>query len=168
MTGIGVRLSILKEIFLDNGQTTISFSQNYSLGESQMTKEIKIIIENRLILEKRAMNVYHHATRSSHMIGHNSSVTLPLQTVIEHDYLHISIVTGPGNMERKSIANLPSWVDFDFLSEGNVSISHSGKRILLKIPPGLPGWQLKLTRSTSQNWNSIDRVIISDEQQEYL
>lgn len=128
-----------------------------------MTKVIKITIENRLILEKRAMNVYHHATRSSHMIGHNSSVTLPLQTVIEHDYLHISLVTGPGNLERKSVADLPSWIDFDFLSDGNVAVSHTGKRTLLKIPPGLPGWQLKLTRSSSQNWSSTGCVIISDE-----
>jgi hypothetical protein len=128
-----------------------------------MPKEIKITVENRLIIEKRAMNVYHHATRSAHMISHNSSVTLPLQSIIEHDYLHISIVSGPGDLERRSVVNLPSWIDFEFLSDGNFAFSHSGKRTLLKISPGLPSWQLKLTRSSSQHWQSTDRVTISDE-----
>lgn len=128
-----------------------------------MTKKINITVENRLVIEKRAMNIYHHATKSVHMISHNSSVTLSLRTILEHDYLHISIVIGPGDLERKSIVNLPSWIDFEFLSDGNVAVSHSGKRTLLKIPAGLPAWQLKLTRSSFQHWHSVDRVTISDE-----
>ena len=63
-----------------------------------MAKEINITIENKLVMEKRDMNVYHHSTRSAHMISFDSSITLPLRSVMGDDYLHISIVTGPGNL----------------------------------------------------------------------
>ena len=131
-----------------------------------MIKEIKITIENRLILEKRAVNVYHHASRSTHMISHNSSVTLPLRTKVEQDYLHISIVIGPGALELESIANLPSWIDFEFLFDRDVALSHLGERTLLKISPGLPVWQLKLTWFPFQHKHSADLVTIGDEQLE--
>ena len=132
-----------------------------------MAKEIKITVENRLIIEKRAITVYHYDTGSVHMISHNNSVTLPLQTILKGDYLHISIVSGPGALERESIANLPSWIDFEFLSDGNVAVSHSGGRTLLKIPAGLPGWQLKLKWFPSQHRHSGNHVTVSDEQLEY-
>ncbi len=114
-----------------------------------MKKGIDITIQNKLIMEKRDMNVYHHASKSAHMISFNSSVTLPLRPVIDADYLYISIVSGPGHLETDSLVNLPSWVDFEFLSDGKLAVVHSHGRTFLKIPPGLPGWQLKLTRSSS-------------------
>jgi hypothetical protein len=133
-----------------------------------MTKEINVTIENKLIMEKRDMNVYHHAARSAHMISHDSSITLPLRPVTENDYVHVSIVTGPGRIEGICVVNLPSWVDFELSSAGDATITHSGDRILLKIPPGPPIWQLKMTRSVSslidQPW---DRVTIGDGQMEY-
>jgi hypothetical protein len=133
-----------------------------------MAKEINITIENKLVIEKRDMNVYHHATRSAHMISFDSSITLPLRPVIEDDYLHISIVSGPGHLKSKSIVNLPSWVDFEFSSRGDVTVAHSGNRTLVKIPPGLPMWQLKMTRSFSSLINQLsDCVTIGDEQLEY-
>nr|NIM12175.1 hypothetical protein [Candidatus Aminicenantes bacterium]NIN18168.1 hypothetical protein [Candidatus Aminicenantes bacterium]NIN42067.1 hypothetical protein [Candidatus Aminicenantes bacterium]NIN84820.1 hypothetical protein [Candidatus Aminicenantes bacterium]NIO80995.1 hypothetical protein [Candidatus Aminicenantes bacterium] len=46
-----------------------------------MTKEINITIENKLVMEKRDMNIYHHATRSAHMISFDSSITLPFKPV---------------------------------------------------------------------------------------
>jgi hypothetical protein len=134
-----------------------------------MTKEINIIIENKLTSEKRDMNVYHHSTRSAHIISFDSSVTLPLRSIIEDDYLYISIVSGPGNLEKKSVVNLPAWVDFEFLSEGKLTVTHSGERTLLKIPAGLPEWQLKLTRSvTSLIDRPADRVTIGDDYTEFL
>jgi hypothetical protein len=96
------------------------------------------------------------------MISSNSSVTLPLRPVTEEDYLYISIVNGPGHQLKESIVNLPNWVDFEFKSEGKLSVSHSAQRTLLKIPPGLPGWQLKLSRSASQSTTLNDRVTISE------
>ena len=129
-----------------------------------MAKKINIIIENKLIIEKRDMNVYHHAGRSAHMISHDSSITLPLKPIIEDDYLHISIVSGPGNLENKSVVNLPSWLDFELSSAGDAAVTHSGERTILKIPPGPPTWQLKMTRSLDsgidQPW---DRVIVGDD-----
>jgi hypothetical protein len=134
-----------------------------------MVKEINITIENKLVMEKRDMNVYHHFTRSAHMISHDSSITLPLRPGIEDDYLYISIVSGPGRLEGNCIVNLPSWVDFELSSAGDATTAHSGDRTLLKIPPGPPKWQLKLTRSPfSIIAQSSDRVIIGDDQQKYL
>lgn len=133
-----------------------------------MTKKINITIENKLIKEKRDMNVYHHSSKSAHMISFNSSVTLPLRSEIEDDYLHISIVSGPGHLKCQSIVNLPSWIDFEFSSREDITVTHSGDRTLLKIPPGLPMWQLKLTRSNSSFIrHPSDQVIIEDEQLEY-
>ena len=111
------------------------------------------------------MNIYHHSTRSAHMISHDSSVTLPLRPDTEDDYLHISIVSGPGHLESRCLVNLPSWVDFEFSSEGDLTVAHSGDRTLLKIPPGPPRWQLKMTRSFSTLIDqSSDSVIIGDDQ----
>ena len=129
-----------------------------------MTKEININIENRLVMEKRDINVYHYSTRSAHLISFDSSITLPLRPAIEDDYLHISIVNGPGHLERKYVLNIPSWADFEFSSRGDVTVVHSGYRTLVKIPPGLPMWQLRLTRSLSFHIGWFpDRVTIGDD-----
>lgn len=128
-----------------------------------MAKEIKITIENKMMKERRDMNVYHHSTRSAHMIGFDSCVTLPLRPVFENDYLHVSIVCGPGDLKCRNTVNLPSWVDFEFNSPGgNVAVAHSGDRTLVKVPPGQPGWQLKLTRTGDSTEATEDRVVISD------
>lgn len=129
-----------------------------------MASDINFTILNKLVIEKRDMNIYHHSRKSAHMISYNSSVTLPLKPVSDDDYLYISIVNGPGDLKTRSIVNLPSWVNFDFLSEGKLTVTHSDGRTLLKIPPGLPGWQLKLTLSSSYTDPQSDRIIISDDQ----
>ena len=130
-----------------------------------MTKQIKITIENKLVQEERDMNVYHHSTRSAHMISYNSSVTLPLKPVIEEDYLHVSIVSGPGHLQGKCVVNLPSWVDFEFSSRGDVMVVHFGDRTVLKVPPGPTTWQLRMTRSlASLMEKAADRVIIGEDQ----
>jgi hypothetical protein len=133
-----------------------------------MAKEINITIENKLVMEKRDMNVYHHSTRSAHLISHDSSITLPLKPGIEDDYLHISIVSGPGKLEGNCLVNLPSWVDFELTSAGDANVVHLGERILLKIPPGPAIWQLRMTRSLSSlNHQPSDRVTIGDDQMDY-
>jgi len=99
------------------------------------------------------------------MISHDSSVTVPLRSVIEDDYLHISVVGGPGRLEGNCVVNLPSWLDFELSSAADATVAHSGDRVLLKIPPGLPTWQIKMTRSLSSLINgSSDRVTIGDDQ----
>ena len=133
-----------------------------------MTKEINVTIENRLVMEKRDMNVYHHSTRSAHMISHNNSITLPLRPSTEDDYLHISVVSGPGHLENKSVLNLPAWADFELSSEGNIILAHSGERTFLRIPPGPSTWQLRMTRPiTSFIDRASDRVTVGDDQLEY-
>ena len=131
-----------------------------------MTKTTNITIENELALGQRDMNIYHHYTRSAHMISYNSSVTLPLKSVVEDDYLHISIVSGPGCLKNRSIVNLPSWIDFDISSAEDVSVTHSVDRTILKIPPGLLRWQLKMTRSPGAD-QEAGCVTISDDLAEY-
>lgn len=130
-----------------------------------MAKEINITIENKLGMAKRDMTIYHHSSRSAHMISPESSITLPLRPVMEDDYLHISIVNGPGRLESICVVNLPSWVDFEIFSAGDATVTHSDGRILLKIPPGVPTWQLRMKRSLSFQTNqSSDCVIIVDDQ----
>jgi len=129
-----------------------------------MMKEINITIENKLVMEKRDINVYHHFNRSAHLISYNSLITVPLRSAAEDDYLHVSIVSGPGHLENNSVVILPSWIDFEFTPGGNVTVIHSGDRTLLKIPPGPPVWQLKITRVSSSSVDrSSDRVIIGDD-----
>lgn len=133
-----------------------------------MVKEIIVTIENKLEIEKRDMNVYHHSTRSAHMISYNSSIMLPLRSVIEDDYLHISVVSGPGPLEGKCMVNLPPWMDFEFSPGGEVAVTHTGNRTLLRIPPGPPVWQLKMTRQPSTIVRqSSDYIIVGDDRQEY-
>jgi hypothetical protein len=131
-----------------------------------MTEAINITIENELAMGQRDMNIYHHSTRSAHMISYNSSVTLPLKSVVEDDYLHISIVSGPGRLKNRSIVDLPSWIDFDISYAEDVSVTHTGDRILLRIPPGLPRWQLRMSRS-SDIGQQAGYVTISDDIAEY-
>lgn len=127
-----------------------------------MTKAINITIENKLISEKRDMNVYHHSNRSAHMISHGSCVTLPLKRVSEDDYLFVTIVSGPGKLKQESVVVLPPWLDFEFLSDGKIAVVHADNRTLLKIPPGRPGWQLKLTRFSNTTINGPHYVIIGE------
>lgn len=108
------------------------------------TKHMKV--ENKLVTEKRAVSVYHHATRGAHLIGHGGSVTIPLESVEEEDYLHITVTRGPGRLENDSLLDIPWWMDFEIVSEGKVVITHRGSRVLVSIPPGPPLWQLKITR----------------------
>ncbi|MCP5104939.1 MAG: hypothetical protein GY950_16250 [bacterium] len=130
-----------------------------------MKHELDFTVENKLVIDKRDINIYHPATNSAHIISHSSSITLPLRTVSENDYLDISVVRGPGNLWKDCLINLPSWVNFEFFSEGNVTVTHSDdvKRTLLKIPPGPPTWELRLTRASGSAGSfNQGNVTISD------
>ncbi len=128
-----------------------------------MTTGINIVIENKLIMEKRDVNLYHQSMRRAYMIGSNSTIDVSLRSVLEEDYLHISVVSGPGPLAQKCVINIPSWADFEFSSEGNLTATHSGDRTLLKIPPGPATWQLKITLPVTSLVNrQSDRVIIAD------
>lgn len=130
-----------------------------------MTNEINITIQNKLVAEKRDLNAYHQSKRSAYFISHGNAVTIPLGTKEDGDYLHISIVSGPGKLEKNCLINLPSWCDFSFTSVGNGEITHSGDRTLVKIPPGPPSWQLTLTRPSDQtNTPTEDYIIIGDKE----
>ena len=111
-----------------------------------MSGEFDVTVENKLIKEKRDINVYHQSTRSAHIISRSSSITLPLRPIADDDYLHISVVSGPGHLWKDCVIDLPSWVNFEFSLEGKAVISHMNDRTFLKIPPGPPTWQLKMTR----------------------
>lgn len=132
-----------------------------------MTEALEITVENRLLAEKRDINVYLRSTRGSHIISHSGSVTLPLRAGEEDDYLHISAARGPGNLWKDCMLNIPSWANFEFSSQGNITVTHAGDRTLLKIPPGPPTWQLKMARPTGLSPNvplsgESDRITISD------
>ncbi len=134
-----------------------------------MTEPTEITVENKLVTEKRAINVYHHATQGVHIISHRGSITLPLKSAETDDYLHVSALRGPGRLWSNCILDVPSWIDFEFEPEGKVTVTvtHKGNRTLLKIPPGLPTWQLKITRPVKQlpgdsSPGSNDRVIIGE------
>jgi hypothetical protein len=126
-----------------------------------MPQAVDIEVKNNLIIEKRDLNVYHHVSRSAHIISPGSSIILPLGIAAEHDYLHISAVKGPGLLEKTCLADLPSWLDVEFNScekVTSISLAHrhdrEGDRIVLKIPPGPPAWELKLTRPAKTAVNS--------------
>jgi hypothetical protein len=130
-----------------------------------MPKEFDITVENKLIEEKRYINVYHQSTRSAHLISYNSSITLPLGTVEESDFLYISAVKSHGNLWKACLIDVPSWADFEFSLDGKVAITHSNDadRIILKVPPGPPMWQLKMTQSTAAIMGKLsDHVLIGD------
>lgn len=129
-----------------------------------MAKETNIIIENKLVLEKRDLSVYHHFARSAHMISFNRMYSLYLRAVLEDDYLHVAIVSGPGDLKGNCIVNMPSWIDFEFSLGSDISVNHVGDCTILKIPPGLPRWQLRLTRSPDTGGGEPGRVIIGDDQ----
>jgi hypothetical protein len=134
-----------------------------------MPEEITITIKNKLIEEKRDLNVYHHADKGAYMISHNNSINVPLGTDEDGDYLHLSIVSGPGSLEKDCWINMPSWCDFSVSGLGNGDLVHSGSRTMLRIPPGPPVWQLKITRSSGQASSPTDDyVTIGDKEHDQL
>lgn len=132
-----------------------------------MVKHIDIIIENKMIVEKRDMNIYHNSTKSAHIISPESSVSIPLKSLSDGDYLHISLLSGPGKLRNDCVIDMPSWIDFDLSYAGDAKITHASGRTLLKIPPGPPIWQIKMTQSFTPKFSKpADRITISERHEE--
>lgn len=129
----------------------------------KMKKTTRIHFENNLLIEKRNMNVYHGLSKGTHFISHGSSVEIQLRTMDEDDYINLSVAVGPGFMERSSIVDLPSWLNYEFRTYKDFSAIQSGGRVRLKISAGLPEWQLILKLPASSVSPSEGRVIISDD-----
>lgn len=135
-------------------------------NELKMTKQVGFTIRNKLVKDRRDVNVYHHINRSSHILSCNSSLTRCINTGEEEDFLQISIVTGPGHLKDNCILDLPSFLDFRFTLTGEVILIHSGERTLLKIPPGPPTWEIKMTIPRRLSFPvslSENCIIISDD-----
>ena len=131
-----------------------------------MAQQLPITIENKLIKEKRDIHVYHHSSRGAHIIGYDSAIELPLDSVDHDDYLYISIVKGPGNVWRDCVIHLPLWMDFEFSSRGDLILKHSqsndARRFILKIPPGPPTWELRLMRPTRLERSEEIKITIAE------
>ncbi|MCP4147150.1 MAG: hypothetical protein GY757_05315 [bacterium] len=115
-----------------------------------MPENIAITIRNEFVVEKRDLNIFHNSARSAYLLSYSSFVTLSLGTIEDGDYLHLSIVRGPGNLERECVLDMPSWCNFEVSFGGDGSIVHHGKRTWLRIPGGPPVWQLRLTWSPGE------------------
>jgi hypothetical protein len=110
-------------------------------------KEVDITVENKLGIDKREINVYHHARKNSHLISFNSTISTRLKTSAENDYIHISVGRGPGDLKNGCSIHIPSGLDFQFSSEGKVTITHTKTKTGITLPPGPPTWELKLSWS---------------------
>lgn len=129
-------------------------------------KEVDIIILNRLVKEKRDIHVYHHFSKSGHIISSNTSLKLGIKPEAENDYLHISVQRGPGHLGNFCVLDLPSFVDFRFSNTGEFLFIHSGERVILRIPPGPPLWEIKMkipARSPFFTLTGEGHVTIGDE-----
>jgi len=114
-----------------------------------MPEAFEIIIENQLVTGKRDLNVYVNSSRSAHIISSGSSATLTLKGAGEGDYIHVSVVKGPGDLLKETLIHIPSWLDFQCDAPAGLGLNHlhnpEGDMIQLKIPPG-PVWELKVTK----------------------
>lgn len=133
-------------------------------------KQMEVVVENRLTVLKRDINVFHFSSRSAHIISYNSSITLSLGTPGSSDFLQVSTARGPGHLWKHCLIRLPSWANFEFFTRGNVTLIHSKNShgTLLKIPPGPPDWELKIIGSPALSTGnhspaSKDYITISDE-----
>lgn len=111
---------------------------------------------------RRDLNIYHRCSRGTHLISCGSTVKIPLRTVNEEDYVNLSVAVGPGYMERQSVIDLPSWLNYEVLSEGRIAACNNGDRTRLTFPAGLPEWALKLSLSNSHRESGEGRVVICD------
>jgi len=114
------------------------------MSKDLTTKEVEITVWNRLIKERRDINVYQHSSKSGHIISSNHFHKIGIKAIEEDDYLYISVQRGPGLLENYCVLDLPSFVDFKFSNTGEFVLLHCRERILLRIPPGPPLWEIKM------------------------
>lgn len=134
------------------------------MEENGMPERKVIKVENRLVEEKRDLNIYHHATRSAYLISHSNAVAVSLGEFGEGDYLHISVVSGPGNLVKDTWIDLPSWCDFSVTGLVNGEILHRGDRTFVRVPPGPPDWKVEVKGNLANEGKDItDYITIGDE-----
>ncbi len=128
-----------------------------------MRRALNVTVENKLVLEQRDLSIYHHGSRSAHILSHNSSVNLRLKTDDEADYIHISVVSGPGNLWNECAINLPAWSNIELNTKSEMTFVHSDGHFLIKLPPGPPTWQLKVSRhEDAPNTRGSSRIVVGD------
>ena len=129
-----------------------------------MSKEIKIIVENRLLMEMRYINAY-RSTRSAHIISYDSAATLLLGEANTKDYIQISSHSGPNHQVWSDcLINIPAWANFEFFSEGKITLIHESDRTVIKIPKGPPTWLLKIIRpEDAEIRQAEDYIIVTDD-----
>ena len=131
-----------------------------------MSEQLHITVENKLVKERRDLHIYHNSSKSAHIISHNSSIDFSLQKVETDDYLYISMIKGPENLTGDCLIHLPPWLDFEFISRGDLTCTyrHRGdvQPMVLKIPPGPPLWELKLMRAGDEETRDIIKVTIGE------
>ncbi len=127
-----------------------------------MPEQTEITVINKLAAEQRDLNVYHLNGKSANLISHGRSLKLTLQPAETGDYVHISVVRGPGSLAHNCLINMPSLVDFNFTGIRDGDLIHQGNRTLLTIPPGPPDWQIEITRPSKLN-NTLGEDFIAIE-----
>ncbi len=135
------------------------------MEKQKRAHRVAITVRNKLSAQKRVLNVYHHSRQTSHLISSNRTLTCQLNTGEDIDYLHISVTSGPGYLKKNCLLDLPPFMRYQFLSVGNFDLDLSCERIKLKIPPGPPSWELKLTIPNSKSACgplTADQVTIGD------
>jgi len=110
-----------------------------------MPEQLHMSIINKLSKEKRDISLYHHRDKSAYIVSHNSKVEISMSAQEEGDFLHLSIVSGPGNMNLPCRISFPPWCNYSISGLGNGDVCRSSNETLITIPPGSPVWQLKLT-----------------------
>ena len=122
-------------------------------------QEVDITVENKLAIDKREINIYHHARKSSHIISYNSTISTLLKTSEENDYLHISVGRGPGDLKSGCSIHIPAWANFQLSNEGKVTITRTKAKTEITLPPGPPTWELKISRSEASRVNRRQEVV---------
>lgn len=135
--------------------------------EENLKKQVDITVSNQLVKGERDINVYHHARRTAHLISCGGVLTSRITAGEADDYLHISVVSGPGYLENECVMDLPSFMNFRFRTTGEVIFDHSGERLVLRVPPGPPAWELRMNvskRLSPAQAPAGDQVVIGDEE----
>lgn len=123
-----------------------------------------IRVENKLRLEKRSLTVYLHQKIPTDLIDYGSVFKGELD---EGDYLHIALDLGRGHTRNPVKIDLPSWLNFSWLDmefsfKSVVSLTHSGERTVLELPPG-PPWEFKITLPAGvKSGHAEARIAIGD------
>ncbi len=128
-----------------------------------MPQQIEITVMNRLLSEKRSLNGYIHAGKSAYIISPGNGKTVRLSSHRSGDYLHLSIAGSPGDFAEDCWINLPSQLNFSLSNMGNAAVVQTGRRTLIKIPPGPLLWQLKIScMDDNIRQNATSRIIVGD------